>query len=136
MLPNFQEHPGLLFVVATLLPLLSFLLIFLRSGIWGACRPYRQSSPLCAAIYEMFGGDRPGRGPAYLALGAIALAFLFSLTGFVWYTSEHNQVTAEHGYLPGLPDHLEGRAHSAHGGAGGTLPADHFEKKMPDDEDD
>ena len=27
MLPNFQEHPGLYFVAATLLPLLSFVLI-------------------------------------------------------------------------------------------------------------
>src|SRR4051794_12832827 len=96
---DFQNYPGLFFVWATLLPLFSFVLIFLKSGLWGAVRPYRASSPLCASIYNLVGGDRPGRGPAYVALAAIVLAFVFSLTGFVRYAVEHHSLVNEHGHL-------------------------------------
>ena len=43
-MPEFLEHqPGLLFVIATLLPLASFLLILLTFGLWCVFRPYRDT---------------------------------------------------------------------------------------------
>src|SRR4051812_7054667 len=86
-LPDFHERPGLYFVAATLVPLASFLLIFLASGVWGALRPYRETG-WGAPLYNLFGGDVPGRGPAYVALAAIALACAFSVTGFVLYLTD------------------------------------------------
>ena len=81
-MPNFFERPGFLFVLATVLPLVSFLLIFLASGVWCIARRYR-TAPGMEGLYQLFGGDKPGKTPAFLALAAIAVAFVLSMTGFV-----------------------------------------------------
>jgi NADH-quinone oxidoreductase subunit L len=86
-LPDFGNHPGLLFVTATLLPLAAFVLIFLACGAWAIFRPYRDT-PLGGQLYELFGGDRGGRTGAYVATAAIALAFVCSLLGFLRYTGQ------------------------------------------------
>src|SRR5581483_11858109 len=82
MLPDFHEHPGLLFIVATLLPLLSFALLLLPHAAWALLRPYRVFAS-GAALYNLYVGDAGGKGAAYVALGAIALACLLCITGFV-----------------------------------------------------
>src|SRR5262245_55092926 len=82
-MPDFTEHPGLLFVLATLLPLVSFVVLLLAGALRTALRPHRQSGGFPAALYNLLGGDVTGRGPAYVALGAIALAFVCSFIGFV-----------------------------------------------------
>ena len=87
-MPNFQAHPGYLFVVATLLPLASFLLIFLVSGLWCMFRRYR--SPALEGAYQLVGGDKPGVIAPLVALGAIALAFVASLTGFILFQAEQH----------------------------------------------
>jgi NADH-quinone oxidoreductase subunit L len=87
MLPDFHEHPGLLFVAATLLPLLSFLLIFLACGAWAVLRNYHDSEG-GESLFNLFGGEAGGRGAAYVATAAIAGAFLLSATGFVLLLSE------------------------------------------------
>lgn len=84
------ERPGYLFVVATLLPLFSFLLILLASGAWCLARRYRELAGV-EALYRLFGGDKPGKTPAYIALAAIFLAFVCSLTGFIHYYAEHHE---------------------------------------------
>jgi NADH-quinone oxidoreductase subunit L len=91
MLAVFQERPGLLFVAATLLPLASFLLIFLSFGFWALFRPYREEGDGRAALYELFGGDRPGRLPAFVALAAIAGAFLCCAAGAVQFFVEQGE---------------------------------------------
>src|SRR5262249_19712889 len=73
----------------------------------------------------------PGRGAAYVATGAIALAFFFSLTGFVWYTEEHHSLIHEHGLLPGLRD---GHGHANHG-AGAHAGEAKMEKEGDDAEE-
>ncbi|MFO0842968.1 MAG: proton-conducting transporter membrane subunit [Gemmataceae bacterium] len=88
-MPNFTERPGLLFVLATLLPLVSFLLILLASGAWCIARRYRDQ--LGDGVYNLFGGDKPGKLPAYVALGAIFLAFVCCLAGFVQYYRDHSK---------------------------------------------
>src|SRR4051812_39351387 len=86
-MPDIHEHPGYLFVAATLLPLASFLLVLLARGVWAALRPYRET-PAGYVLYNLFGGETPGRGPAYIALAAIAGAFILSLTGFILFTAD------------------------------------------------
>ena len=88
---NFRDHPGQLFVVATLLPLAAFLLILLAGAVWAALRPYQRNSSV-RPLYDLFGGedeDRPGRGrlSAYTATCAIGIAFLFCAAGAVQYFS-------------------------------------------------
>src|SRR5436305_823077 len=89
MLDVFYESPGLLYVVATLLPIASFLLLLLAGGARAFLRSHRQGNPAADALFQMLGGEVTGRGPAYVALGAIALACVFSLIGFVTYLEEH-----------------------------------------------
>ena len=88
-MPEFLEHhPGLLFVVATLLPLASFVLLLLIGGLRNAVRKAPEGS-VGAKLYQALGGPTPGRGAAYVAVAAIALAFVCSLLGFILFTSTH-----------------------------------------------
>src|SRR5262245_59568975 len=83
-----EHHPGLLFVIATLLPLASFVVLL----IIGAKRTYFRRSPEGSfghRIYQLLGGDTPGRGAAYVATCAIGLAFVCSFLGFVIYLGDH-----------------------------------------------
>jgi len=89
LLELFGEHPGWYFVAATLAPLLSFVLIQLASAAWCATRPFR-GTPAGAALFNLFGGEERGRTPAFVATGAIALAFVFSLTGFILFTAQQS----------------------------------------------
>jgi NADH-quinone oxidoreductase subunit L len=82
----YQLHPGWLFVTATLLPLLSFTLIFLASGAWALLRRYRDDHAGVEQLYLLFGGDKGGRTAAYVATAAIGLAFILSLTGLILFT--------------------------------------------------
>src|SRR4051794_17336624 len=79
----YGDHPGWLFATATLLPLLSFVLLLLASGAWALLRRYRDDQAWVEPVYNVFGGDKGGRTAAYVATGAIGLAFLLSLTGFI-----------------------------------------------------
>jgi NADH-quinone oxidoreductase subunit L len=94
LLEQFGEHPGWYFVAATLVPLLSFVLILLASAMWCAMRPFR-GTPACDALFNLFGGEERGRTPAYIATGAIALAFVFSLIGFILFTTQQSQFESE-----------------------------------------
>jgi NADH-quinone oxidoreductase subunit L len=78
------EQPGLLFVAATLLPLASFLIQLLLGGVRNYLRSLHKPDPDAPPT-----GDVLGMTSAYLATGAMFLAFLLSLTGFVWLTTAH-----------------------------------------------
>ena len=92
-----QEHPGLLFVAATLLPLASFVLLLLWAGLRWGLRPYAKESETVNTIFQAIGGEVTGPGPAYVALGAIALAFVCSLTGFILFVPDaHHLHHVEH----------------------------------------
>jgi NADH-quinone oxidoreductase subunit L len=91
---SFGDHPGWYFVVATLLPLLSFLLILLASALWCAGRAYRNTSA-GAALFNLCGGEERGRTAAYVATGAIAIAFVFSFAGFIRFSVQQHGFEAE-----------------------------------------
>ncbi len=94
LLELFGEQPGWYFVAATLVPLFSFVLILLASVMWCATRPFRDT-PAGAALFNLFGGEERGRTPAYIATGAIALAFVFSLIGFILFTTQQSKFETE-----------------------------------------
>ncbi len=91
MFDRFYDHPGMLFVVATLLPIASFLLLLLAGAMRTYLRRHR-GQPLADAVSHMLGGETPGRGPAYVAPGAIGLACVCSVIGFVTYLGEREVV--------------------------------------------
>lgn len=82
--------PGfMLYVTATLLPLLSFLCLFLIGGVRNYCRPFRDKADWRASFFKMLHGDDPARGSAWIATTAIACSFGLSLVGFILYAVEH-----------------------------------------------
>jgi len=103
----FREHPGLIYVVATLLPLVSFLLLLLAGGVRAFCRA-RQDNAICAGIYRAMGGDQPSKIGAYIATGAIGLAFVCCLIGFISHASDLHHGDAGH-------DHAKSDSHEAEG---------------------
>jgi NADH-quinone oxidoreductase subunit L len=96
------EHPGLLYVCATLLPIVSFVLLLLAGGVRAALRPGRNGGQ-GNGLYQFLGGDQPVRAGAYVATGAIGLAFVLSVIGAVLFmrdyalAHEHHESAAEHG---------------------------------------
>jgi NADH-quinone oxidoreductase subunit L len=108
MFPDLLEHPGLLYVAATLLPVASFVLLLLAGGLRATLRP-RPEGGGGGSLYELLGGDRPVRAGAYVATGAIGLAFVLSLIGFVWFSQDYAALHQEH--------HAEHAAATDHGEA-------------------
>src|SRR5262245_8140212 len=85
------DHPGFLFVVATFLPLASFVLLLLAGGLRWAARSCGGSGA-SAALYRGLGGDIPSRWPAFVATGAIGLAFVVCLAGsLIHYRDGHHR---------------------------------------------
>src|SRR5439155_2585001 len=66
----------------------SFGLLFLAAALRWGMRPYAKDNSSVNAVFQLLGGEVTGRGPAYVALGGIGLAFVCSLTGFIWFLSE------------------------------------------------
>src|SRR5438309_536785 len=83
-----SDHPGLWFVLATLTPLASFVLLLVLGAIKAWARAGR-GTPVGAAVFAFLGGEQPGRLGGYVATGAISLAFVFSLIGAVQYFQDH-----------------------------------------------
>src|SRR5262245_22884228 len=100
------QHPGFLFVIATLLPLASFVFLLLVFALRSALRPSREGST-GAALYEALGGDTPQRWPALVATMAIGVAFVFSLIGFVWYSIERPRIEEKEVRVRQVKEQLE-----------------------------
>jgi NADH-quinone oxidoreductase subunit L len=94
---DFSHYPGHLYVIATLLPLASFVLLLLAGGLRSYLRRFREQGGLGELVYHLLGGDAPGRGAAYLATAAIGLAFVCTLIGFILYSADHAGAHEGHG---------------------------------------
>jgi NADH-quinone oxidoreductase subunit L len=101
-----MEHPGRLYVAATLLPLASFVVLLLAGAVRAIARP-RRETPLGGTLYRWLGGDTPQRSGAYIATAAIGLAFVLSLAGFILFMGEHERPAAEHGTEHAAAGHQE-----------------------------
>lgn len=82
-MPNFSETPGYWFVLATILPLVSFVVLLLASGIWSMARRYGHDK-----VVDALGSPFASRFASWIAFGAIGLAFICSVIGFVQYLGE------------------------------------------------
>src|SRR5262245_19252717 len=111
MMHSLQEQPGLLYVVATLLPLASFVILLLLGGLRNAVRPYRGTGGLGATLFAMFGGDKPNRVGAYIATGAIALSFVCCAIGLVWFLRDHPLHSHESEHVQHAAEHKGGEKH-------------------------
>ena len=78
-------------MAATLLPLLSVVLLLLAGFLRNALRSARNSGGLGQILFHLLGGEVTGRVPAYIATGAIGLAFVCSLIGFVVFLADDHQ---------------------------------------------
>ncbi|HLJ96669.1 MAG TPA: NADH-quinone oxidoreductase subunit L [Gemmataceae bacterium] len=104
-----MQNPGQLYVWATLLPLASFLLLLLAGATRAAARPLRQTAA-GAAVYNLLGGDRPVRTGAYVATGAMSMAFVLSLIGFILFQGRET-----HGAGHRATGHAAGVIEKGHG---------------------
>jgi NADH-quinone oxidoreductase subunit L len=93
VIPDFP--PGLLFVVATLLPLASFVLLLVWGGLRWTLRPYAKQGGPAALAFDALGGETGGRAPAIVATAAIALACACSVAGFALFWMDHRDVEDE-----------------------------------------
>src|SRR5205814_2578599 len=90
--PDLHQQPGYLFVWATLLPLASFLAIFLTRGLWGVLRPFHEAkSKAVEPLFRLLDGKPFQRAAAWVAVSAIAAACVCSVTGLVLYEVETHQ---------------------------------------------
>jgi NADH-quinone oxidoreductase subunit L len=101
-----MTKPGLLFVAATLLPLVSFLFLLLVGAVRFACRRY-QDNATAGAIFKLLGGDVPARWPAFVATAAIAGAFVVCVVGFVMFRGEYEILHEAEHHLTHLREHLD-----------------------------
>src|SRR5262249_953703 len=85
----------LLYVVATLIPLASFVFILIAGGLKNLGRTYR-STDWGSTLYWLLGGDQVGKGGAYLATGAIATSAVLGFIGLGLYLREFPVVVVEH----------------------------------------
>jgi NADH-quinone oxidoreductase subunit L len=92
---DFDSHPGHLYVLATLLPLASFLLLLLAGALRWVLRSHREGPG--AGLYHLLGGDNPGKAAGYLATAAIGGAFVLVLIGFVLFEGDRHLLSHEHG---------------------------------------
>jgi NADH-quinone oxidoreductase subunit L len=88
------NSPGLLFVVATLLPLASFGVLLLWGGLRWVLRPYARTEGPAAGLYQLLGGDVGGVAPAIVATAAIGLACVLCIAGFVLFLIDHHHTEA------------------------------------------
>ena len=90
MFDSLGDHPGLLFVAATLLPMAAFLVLLLAGGLrwflWSRCK----EGGVGDQVFQMLGGSVTGRGPAWVATAAIGLACVCCVFGLVLFLSEHH----------------------------------------------
>ena len=128
---SFTEHPGLFFVAATLLPLASFLLLLVAGGVKQYARSIRNTST-GGSLFQALGGDQPSRVPAFVATGAIGLAFVLCLIGGIKFFQEETALLHEH--EEHAKEEAKGHGHShAHGHDHGH---DHKNEKTEDHAED
>lgn len=120
-----NDHPGLLFVAATLVPLAVFVLLLLAGGLRNLLRAYKHSEPW-GMLFKLLGGEVTGRGPAYVGLAGIVIAFFLSFSGFCAYLGETSELARSEAEMHDKIKDLNLKAQD------GNLPADERAKAKKD----
>ncbi len=112
-MPDFATQPGLLYVLATLLPAASFTILLLWGALRWALRSYAKENASVNGIFQAIGGAVPGRAPAYVATAAIFLSFCCAAVGFSLFLADASKMHhLEHELQHALAHHAE--AHDDH----------------------
>lgn len=80
--------PGRVYLVATMLPLVAFVLLLLGGGLRSLCRPYRETNLSARFWYFMLGGHQPIRLGAYLTLLCMVASTVLAFIGMVNFTHD------------------------------------------------
>jgi NADH-quinone oxidoreductase subunit L len=132
-MPALTEQPGLLFVIATLLPLASFVALLLLGAVRWGLRPYAKQNPGVDSVFQFLGGDVPGVGPAYCAQAAITLAFICCAVGFGIFLGEVDEMhKLEHKLQLEKIPHAKGHVHDDHKDNKEKDGHDHIAEKKED----
>ncbi len=120
---SFADHPGRLYVIVTLLPLLSFTILLVGNGLrsW-LQRHYDYNKPrmtLGAKLYKRLGGIVQDRRGAWIGTITMFVAFCITVFGFIQYSVEHQHghghgAHAAHGHDHGDHTHGEEKEHYHH----------------------
>ncbi|MCZ2343584.1 MAG: NADH-quinone oxidoreductase subunit L [Bacteroidales bacterium] len=94
MLEFFAEHPGRLYVAATLLPLVPAVLILLIGTVRNLTRPYADVPGIAGWLYARLNHPRVELAGAWLSIGVMGLVSFIAVYGFTTLLYEH--------YLPRL----------------------------------
>ena len=109
MFASLASEPGLLYVVATLIPLASFAVMLLVGGLKNVARAHKETG-WGQSLYWLLGGDHPVKAGAYLATAAIACSCLLSVVGLVKFLNafpvhaHHAETHVEHKPEAGHPE--------------------------------
>lgn len=109
---NWVYYPGRVYVIATLLPLLSFLVLLLANGLRSWLRKFYDpdENNLATNLYNFLGGDKQNKVFAWIGTATMGLAFCLCLYGFIQLQIDH----ASHGAHGGehAAAHHEGNGHN------------------------
>jgi NADH-quinone oxidoreductase subunit L len=93
---GFVNTPGLLYVAATLLPLVGCALLLLAGLARNLCRPHRTAGGTAGSVYWLLGGDKPLAAGAYLATALMAVAAVLAVVGLVTFLGDtHKGLTPD-----------------------------------------
>jgi NADH-quinone oxidoreductase subunit L len=126
MFDLFSEQPGLLFVAATLLPLASFVIQLVLGGFRNYLRSLRKPDSDAPPT-----GDALGLTSAYIATGAMFIAFLLSLTGFIWLNVAHAEHAAHSKAAHARHGHSHGEGEKADHEHGDEAKHEETENGLP-----
>jgi NADH-quinone oxidoreductase subunit L len=82
---DLTDHPGRLFLVATLLPLVPVVLMAISGTVRNLARPHARAGGWAGSVYWLLGGDKPMAVGSYLALAAMIAAAACAIAGTARY---------------------------------------------------
>jgi proton-translocating NADH-quinone oxidoreductase chain L len=94
MLDWFRDHPGRLYVVATLLPLAAATLLLLVGFFRNLARAGKETNPFAARAFAVLGGDKPTRLAGDVALFSLAISAALAVGGLVWFLNDASELSA------------------------------------------
>ncbi len=113
---HFADHPGRLYVIVTLLPLLSFLILLLGNGVRSWLQRYydhnAQEANFGSKLLKSLGGVVQDRRGAWIGTLTMFAAFCITVFGFIQYSVEHQH---GHGGHAAHGHNHEGHHHHHHG---------------------
>ncbi len=88
MFDLFRDHPGRLYVVATLLPLAAATLMLLVGFARNLARAGKKTNPFAARTFSFFGGEKPTRLAGDVAFFSLTFSAVLAVGSLIWFLSD------------------------------------------------